>query len=149
MDTASRSKSRIEERLTLIEEEFGSLAVTQTTVEVGDDQYQRALEYSRNNRLTVEPVVYNDGGEMLQKSDGELPCGQTKPNEGISAATRRIVREAADINCSVRDVDEATIYGFRNSADPKADTVYRLCVTVTARTGETDLADDACWEQSD
>jgi hypothetical protein len=148
MDTASRSKSRIEERLTLIEEEFGALAVTQTTVEVGNNRYQRALEYSRNNCLTVEPVVYNDDGEVLHGQDDEFPCGQTKPNEGIQAATRRIGRETADINCSVRDIDEATIYGFRNSDDPEAGTVYRLCVTVTAKTGEKDAADGVYWENT-
>lgn len=146
MDTAGRSKTGIEERLTLIEAEFGSVAVTQTTVEVGDDRYQRARKYSRNNRLTVEPVVHNDDGAVLKGPDGEVPCGQTEPEEGIPAATRRIVRDTADINCAVRDVDEATIYGFRNSADPDADTVYRLCVTVAAETGETELTGGAYWD---
>lgn len=147
MDIASRSKTRIEERLSMIEAEFGSLAVTQTTIEVGTEQYQRALEYSRNNRLTVEPVVRNDDGEVLRESDGGLPRGHTEPNEGIPAATRRIVREAADISCAVRDVDTATISGYRNSDDPTADTVYLLCVTVTAKTGETAISDGVYWDE--
>src|SRR6056297_2451516 len=98
MDVASRSRSRVEERLTRLEEEFGSPEVTQTTFEVGEQRYQRALERSRDGQLDVRVVVRDDDGAvLLQEGDGEwlVPRGQTEPGEGLAEAVRRIVRDAA------------------------------------------------------
>ena len=135
MDVASRSRSRVEERLTRLEDEFGTPEVTQTTFEVGDERYQRALERSRDGQLDVRVVVRDDDGAvLLREGDGEwmVPQGQTAPDERLAGAVRRIVREAAGVDCTVTDAVAANIHGIRNSDDESAETVYRLSVVFTA-----------------
>ncbi|MFC6756059.1 MULTISPECIES: NUDIX domain-containing protein [Haloarcula] len=135
MDVASRSRSRVEERLTRLEEEFGTPEVTQTTFEVGAQRYQRSLERSRDGQLDVRAVVRDDDGAvLLREGDGEwvVPRGQTRPDERLGEAVRRIVREAADVDCRVTDAVCANIHGIRNEDDESASTVYRLSVVFTA-----------------
>ena len=136
MDGANRSRSRVEERLTRLESEFGGLEVTQTTFEVDGERYQRALEHSRDGHLNVRVVVRDDSGAvLLREGDGEwlVPQGQTEPGERLSEAVKRIVREAADVDCTVTDAVTANIHGMRNSDDETAETVYRLSVVFTAQ----------------
>jgi len=135
MDVASRSRSRVEERLTRLEEEFGKPEVTQTTFAVGVDRYQRALEQSREGQLNLRVVVRDDAGAVLLCDDGDewvIPRGQTRPDERVPEAVRRIVDERAGVDCSVTDVRRATIRGIRNREDETTDTVYRLCVVFVA-----------------
>ncbi|WP_262175801.1 NUDIX domain-containing protein [Haloarcula laminariae] len=142
MDVASRSRSRVEERLTRLEEQFGTLEVTQTTFEVGPRRYQRAIENSRDGQLDVRAVVRDeDGAVLLQEGDGEwlVPRGQTRVDEPLSGAVQRIVSETADVDCTVTDATTANIHGIRNSDDEDADTVYRLCVVFTAEVTEADV----------
>jgi len=135
MDVASRSRSRVEERLTRLEEEFGPPEVTQTTFEVEAERYQRSLERSRDGQLDVRCVVRDDDGAvLLREGNGEwiVPRGQTQPDERLSEAVKRIVREAADVDCTVTDAVSANIHGIRNEDDESASTVYRLSVVFTA-----------------
>lgn len=135
MDVANRSRSRVEERLTRLEEEFGPPEVTQTTFEVESERYERALERSRDGQLEVRVVVRDgDGAVLLREGDGEwlVPRGQTEPGEGLTDAVRRIVREAAAVDCRVTDAVTANIHGIRNGDDESSATVYRLSVVVTA-----------------
>lgn len=135
MDVASRSRSRVEERLTRIEEEFGPPEVTQTTFEVAEERYQRSLERSRDGQLDVRCVVRDgDGAVLLREGNGEwiVPRGQTQPDERLSVAVKRIVRESAGVDCTVTDAVSANIHGIRNEGDESADTVYRLSVVFTA-----------------
>jgi ADP-ribose pyrophosphatase YjhB (NUDIX family) len=135
MDVASRSRSRVEERLTRLEEEFGPPEVTQTTFEVEAERYQQSLERSRDGQLDVRCVVRDDDGAvLLREGNGEwiVPRGQTQSDERLSAAVRRIVREAADVECTVTDAVSANIHGIRNEDDESAGTVYRLSVVFTA-----------------
>ena len=135
MDVASRSRSRVEERLTRLEEQFGPPEVTQTTFEVSEERYQRSLERSRDGQLDVRCVVRDDDGAvLLREGNGEwmVPRGQTEPDEGLSEAVRRIVREAAGVDCTVTDAVSANIHGIRNEDDESASTVYRLSVVFTA-----------------
>ena len=141
MDVASRSRSRVEERLTRLEEDFGTPEVTQTTFEVGAERYQRALERSRDGQLRLQVIVRDDDGAVLLcEGDDEwlVPSGQTRPDERLPEAVRRIVAEAAGVDCSVTDVARANIHGIRNSDDEDADTVYRLSVVFVAETAESD-----------
>jgi len=150
MDVASRSRSRVEERLTRLEAEFDSLDVTQTTFEVGSERYQRALDRSRDGQLDVRAVVRdNDGAVLLREGDGEwlVPRGQTEPGEGLAEAARRIVRDAAGVDCTVTDAVTAKIHGIGNSDDETAGTVYRLSVVVTAEVVETgDGGESVRWD---
>ena len=151
MDVASRSRSRVEERLTRLEEEFGAPEVTQTTFEVGGERYQRALERSRDGQLDVRVVVRDDDGAvLLREGDGEwvVPHGRTEPDERLSGAVRRIVREVADVDCRVTDATTANIHGIRNSDDESAATVYRLTVVFTAEIVDTDepSGDELRWD---
>ncbi|MDS0257977.1 NUDIX domain-containing protein [Haloarcula sp. S1CR25-12] len=151
MDVASRSRSRVEERLTRLEEEFGPPEVTQTTFEVGSERYQRALEKSQDGQLDVRAVVRDDDGAvLLREGDGEwmVPHGQTEPDERLSAAVKRIVRDAADVDCTVTDAVSANIHGIRNSDDEAASTVYRLSVVFTAEVVDTDEpdGDEVRWD---
>jgi len=142
MDVANRSRSRVEERLSRLEAEFGSLEVTQTTFEVGARRYQQAVENSRDGQLTVRVVVRDDSGAvLLEEGDGEwqVPRGRTRPDERLAEAVRRIVRETADVDCAVTDCVTANIHGIRNSDDESADTVYRLSVVFTAEVTETEV----------
>jgi len=135
MDVASRSRTRVEERLTRLEEEFGPPEVTQTTFEVAEERYQRSLERSRDGQLDVRCVVRDDDGAvLLREGDGEwmVPRGQTRPNERLAEAVRRIVREATGVDCTVTDAVSADIHGIRNEDDESASTVYRLSVVLTA-----------------
>ena len=135
MDVASRSRSRVEERLTRLEEEFGPPEVTQTTFGVSEERYQRSLEQSRDGQLDVRCVVRDDDGAvLLREGNGEwlVPRGQTEPGEGLSDAVKRIVRETAGVDCTVTDAVSANIHGIRNEDDESASTVYRLSVVFTA-----------------
>jgi len=132
MDVASRSRSRVEERLTRLEEEFGSPEVTQTTFEVGPERYERTLEQSRDGQLGVRVVVRDDEGSVLVDEDDGVPQGRTEPEEGPREAVKRIVRETAGVDCTVEDATSADIHGIRNSDDESAATVYRLTVVFTA-----------------
>jgi len=137
MDVASRSRSRVKERLTRLEEEFGKPEVTQTTFEVGSDRYERAIERSRGGQLNLQVVVRDDTGSVLLCADDDewlVPQGQTRPNERLAEAVRRIVEETAGVDCAVTDVSRANIHGIRNSDDESADTVYRLSVVFAAET---------------
>ena|SRR6056297_3511096 len=139
MDVASRSRSRVEERLTRLEEQFGPPEVTQTTFEVSEERYQRSLERSRDGQLDVRCVVRDDDGAvLLREGNGEwmVPRGQTEPDEGLSEAVRRIVREAAGVDCTVTDAVSANIHGIRNEDDESASTVYRLSVVFTAEVSD-------------
>jgi len=141
MDVASRSRSRVKERLTRLEEEFGSLEVTQTTFEVGEKRYQQTIERSRDGQLDVRAVVRDDDGAvLLREGDGEwmVPRGQTRPDERLRAAVRRIVSDAAGVDCAVTDAVSANIHGVRNGDDESADTVYRLSVVFVAEVVEAD-----------
>ena len=136
MDVASRSRSRVEERLTRIEEQFGPPEVTQTTFEVDEDRYQQSLERSREGQLELRCVVRDaDGAVLLREGNGEwlVPRGQTRPDEGLSEAVKRIVREAAGVDCTVTDAVRADIHGIRNEDGESEETVYRLTVVFTAR----------------
>ena len=147
MDGASRSRSRVEERLRHLEEEFGGVVVTQTTFEVGPQRYQRAIESSWEGQLDVRVVVRdNDGAVLLREGGGEwlVPRGRTRPDERLREAVRRIVRETAGIECAVTGAETANIHGIRNGDDETADTVYRLSVVFTAELAEADPpADDS------
>ncbi|WP_324663061.1 NUDIX domain-containing protein [Haloarcula sediminis] len=135
MDVASRSRSRVEERLTRIEEQFGPPEVTQTTFEVDEERYQQSLERSRDGQLDVRCVVRDDDGAvLLREGDGEwmVPRGQTRPDEQVSEAVERIVREAAGVDCTVTDAVRANIHGIRNEDTESEETVYRLTVVFTA-----------------
>jgi len=135
MDVASRSRSRVEERLTRLEEEFGTPEVTQTTFEVGEQRYKRSLERSRDGQLDVRAVVRDDDGAVLVREDDEewmVPRGQTRPDERLGEAVRRIVRDAASVDCRVTDAVRANIHGIRNEDAESASTVYRLSVVFTA-----------------
>jgi len=151
MDVASRSRSRVEERLTRLEEQFGPPEVTQTTFEVADERYQRSLERSRDGQLDVRAVVRDDtGAVLLREGDGEwiVPQGQTRPDERLLEAVKRIVREVADINCTVTDAVSANIHGIRNEDDESAETVYRLSVVFAAEItdSETPSGESVRWE---
>ena len=146
MDVASRSRSRVEERLTRLEEQFGPPEVTQTTFEVSEERYQRSLERSRDGQLDVRCVVRDDDGAvLLREGEGEwiVPQGQTEPDERLSEAVKRIVREAAGVDCTVTDAVSANIHGIRNEDDESAATVYRLSVVFTA---DVDDAGDSSGE---
>jgi len=139
MDVASRSRSRVEERLTRLEAEFGPPEVTQTTFEVAEERYQRSLEQSRDGQFDVRCVVRDgDGAVLLREGEGEwiVPQGKTEPDERFSAAVKRIVREVAGVDCTVTDAVSANIHGIRNEDDESAATVYRLSVVFTAEVVE-------------
>jgi hypothetical protein len=151
MDVASRSRDRVEERLQRLESEFGTLEVTQMTFEVDSDNYRRAVDRSREDRLSVRAVVRDDEGAVLvHEGENEWLCpqGETKPDEQVPDAVRRIVRDVADIDYSLLDTATANIHGIRNSDDETAATVYRLSVVFTAEaTGPVPAADDSVrWD---
>ena len=134
-----------------LEEQFGPPEVTQTTFEVAQQRYRRALERSRDGQLDVRCVVRDDDGAvLLREGDGEwtLPRGQTRPDERLSEAVRRIVREAASVDCTVTDAVRATIHGIRNEDDESAATVYRLCVVFAAEVVDTaePTAESVRWD---
>ena len=133
MDVAGRSRSRVEERLTRLEEEFGTPEVMQTALEVGKRRYQRTLERSHDGQLDVQCVVRDDGGAvLLGEGNGEWIVPRTRPDEPPAAAARRIVRETAGVECSIVDAVSADIHGIHNEDDESASTVYRLSVVFTA-----------------
>ncbi len=140
MDVTSRSRSRVQERLEHLEAEYGSVEVTQTTFEVGPQRYQRAVERSRDGHLNIGAVVRDEDGAVLVADDEDIPRGQTRPDERLAEAVRRIVRETAGVDCSVTGAASANIHGIRN--EETGETVYRLCVVFTAEVTDSDQAVD-------
>ncbi len=135
MELAGRSRSRVEERLRKLEANFGPPAVTQTTFEVADERYQRSLAQSRDGQFDVRCVIRDgNGAVLLREREGQwgVPQGKTEADEQPSAAVKRIVREAAGVDCTVTDAVRANIHGIRNEDDGSAPTVYRLSVVFTA-----------------
>lgn len=146
MGIGAASRERVEELLEVLETEYGSVTVNQTTFAVGPAAYDRAVERSREGRIAVHVVVHNESRDvLLREADGgwAIPRGETRPGEPLPAAPERIVRETAGLDCSVEDAERATISGVRNEDDPEADTVYTLSVVFTAVAPEAGAADDA------
>ncbi|WP_254273784.1 NUDIX hydrolase [Haloarcula marina] len=141
MDVSDRSRARVEERLTRLEEEFGSPAVTQTTFEVDGESYRRAVEHSRDGQLDVHAIVRDDDGAVLLSEDDEewiIPRGQTRPGESLEAAARRIVKDRTGLDCSVAEAVRASISGVRNGDDEDDAAVYRLSVVFTAELADSE-----------
>jgi len=135
MDVAERSRARVQERLARLEQEFGSTAVDQTTFSVGEGAYRHAVERSREGRVDVHAFVHNESGDvLLSEDDGSwaIPQGQTEDAERPANAAKRVVSEAAGVECTIRDAVRATICGVRNGDDDDAETVYRLSVVFDA-----------------
>ena len=135
METAERSRARVQERLARLEQEFGSTPVDQTTFSVGAEAYQRAVERSRDGQVDVHAFVHNESGDvLLSDADGswEIPQGQTQGAERPAAAVERVVTETAGVSCTIRDAVRATICGVRNEADQNTETAYRLSIVFDA-----------------
>jgi len=146
MEVGAASRERVEELLDVLEAEYGSVTVNQTTFAVGSTAYERAVERSREGRLAVHVVVHNDDRDvLLREADGgwAIPRGESRPGEPLAEAPERIVQETAGLDCSVEDAKRATISGVRNDDDPDADTVYTLSVVFTATASETGTAADS------
>ncbi|MBV0923615.1 hypothetical protein KTS45_05315 [Halomicroarcula limicola] len=145
MDVSDRSRSRIKEWLERIESEVGSPTVTQTTFEVAEDGYRRALDQAEAGNLDIQAVVRDDDDAvLLSEDDGGwgVPRGRPRDDEGLTEATERIVRDATGVDCAVTDATSATISGIRNADDETAATVYRLSVVFTAELTEAEAATD-------
>ncbi|MBX0293526.1 NUDIX hydrolase [Haloarcula nitratireducens] len=145
MDVSDRSRSRVTEWLERIESEVGSPTVTQTTFEVAEDGYRRALDQAEEGYIDVQAVVRDGSGAvLLNEEDGGwgVPQGQPRDDERLTEATERIVRDATGVDCVVTDATSATISGIRNADDPSAPAVYRLGVVFTAELAEAEETTD-------
>ncbi|MFB6223943.1 MAG: NUDIX domain-containing protein [Haloarcula sp.] len=146
MEVAERSRARVQEQLARLEQEFGSTAVDQTTFSVGPDAYQEAVERSREGQVDVRAFVRNEAGDVLLSEDNgswSIPHGQTRGGERPASAAKRVVSDAAGVDCTIQDVVRATIRGVRNSADADDETVYRLSAVFDGEIDSTALGDGA------
>ncbi|WP_135302216.1 NUDIX hydrolase [Haloarcula amylovorans] len=145
MNVSDRSRTRIKEWLERIESEVGSPTVTQTTFEVAEDSYRRALDQAEEGHIDVQ-VVVRDGSGAVLLNEGDsgwgVPRGQPHADEQLTEATERIVRDATGVDCVVTDATSATISGIRNADDETAPAVYRLGVVFTAELAEAEAATD-------
>lgn len=129
----------IEERLSRLEQVYGTVTVNQSTFEVEGERYRRVAEGTRADGVDVHVVVHNDTDDVLVRrrdSGWTIPQGTVKRGESPEAAAERIVRESADVDCAVQDVANATIVGICNSEDPSAETLYQLQIVFTAEVEE-------------
>ncbi len=126
------SRVAVEERLSALEQRYGSFPVNQTTLTVPAAERERAPSDPEGG-VEVIAVVRNGDDELLL-GEGEsgwvIPRGMVGPEERLEGTVRRVVREAAGVDCVVDRPLRASIVGLR---DADGGTTFRLRVAFAAR----------------
>ena len=144
MTSVGGTREDIQDRLARLEQDYGSVTVNQTTYEVEDDRYRRVAGGTDGEDAAVHVLVSNEADDVLVREGQRgwtIPQGLIESTETPEAAAERIVQENAGVDCTIEDVDSATITGYRNSDDPSAETVYQLRIVFTADIDDPSPAD--------
>ena len=149
MGVAARSRERVEWRLAELEAAYGSFPVTQTTVTLPGERYERAREQYRDGLVDVYAEVRNDDGEILHvETDGglALPGTATDVDDSLEGRVCRTVEQETGVECRVEELAEVTIAGIRNADAPDVATVYRLVVVFAAAHESGVTNSQSAWE---
>lgn len=151
MGSDGTMQDRVGEGIERLEERFGSFPVNQTTLAVGESDYETAHERADAGKIDVYVRVYDDDGDVLHlrdEADSSVPRCVNDPGEPLGISVARTVREEAGVKCAIDDVARATIAGVHNEGDPDAPTVYRLIALLDAEY-ENGRVEDAVWESGE
>ena len=149
MGVAGRSRDHVEELLAELESDYDSFPVNQTTVSVSAEQYDRVVEQWRRGIARVDVHVHNDQNDVLLVEDDDdltVPGEVVTEGDSLERRARRAVRQATGVECEVETIEEVTIAGVHNEADPDAEPAYRLVVLMSGRLASGTAGPDGRWQ---
>jgi len=148
MGVAGQSRDHVEAVLADLEGSYESFAVTQTTVSVSRETYERTVERCEEGVCRVDVHVQNQAGEVLvvETEDGRVPPGETVGADGsLEREARRAVEEATGVECHIDAIEEVTIAGIHDETETATTPVYRILVLVTGRKVAGSCSQDSSW----
>lgn len=149
MGDVEYSREAVEAQLSALEERYQSFSINQTTLSVSPDRYERECQAWDEHSISVYARVFNDEGNILQLDEpASLPSTTTNDMTSVETAAKQAVLNAADMECSIETLHEATILGIHNAEKPESDTLYTLAVVFEASAEETPTSDNVTWADS-
>lgn len=134
MGVAGRSRDHVEEMLSELESAYSSFPISQTTITVSAEYYNRALRQFEEGVAKVDVHVHNDDDDVLliENGDNLTPPGETiTADESLEHQARRAVTQETGAECRIESIKQVTIVGVHSESDPDADPVYRLVVILS------------------
>jgi hypothetical protein len=149
MPAADLSGDRVAERLGALEDGYDSFPVNQTTLSVSPQAYERARERCETGLADVYIQVYRDSDVLLVEHDEEWVVPHVEPPRGdpLGPATRQAVADDYGVQCTITDLERATILGVRHEDDPDREPVYRLVAVFAAEHVAGTPDEGAAWHE--
>lgn len=152
MGVAERSREHVENKLAELEAAHGSFAIKQTTITLPEEQYVSMRERGNPEPVSAYIAVRNEDGDVLHvdgEGETELPGVQSALDASLEPTICEKVQERAGVDCVVESVEQVTIAGLRNGADPNAGTLYNLVVVFNGSHQTGVPSEGATWRQLD
>jgi hypothetical protein len=147
MGVVEHSSASVESRLTELETAYSSFPVNQTTVSVATERYEQARAELDN--LDIFGKVTNEESDVLhlaREGSPSLPSTTIAETDALESSLVETIEERTGITAQIDDVEQATIVGIRDQANPDRDTVYRLAVLFAASVRDDSADSDAVWK---
>lgn len=135
MNAVEHSSRSVESQLSALEDAYGQFHVTQVTISVDTEEYERRRN-SGCDEIELYAKVTNDASEVLHVDTGYrrvLPSTTVAVDRPIEEALRSHVAETAGVDCRIEEIAGVTILGIRDGNDSTRNTVSRLAVLFEAR----------------
>jgi hypothetical protein len=146
MAPPERSRERVEAYLAGLEECYGTFPVSQSTVSLPDERYETVRGREQDSERFVRAYIrVRDEASAVLHVDGDLPGVGVGFADDPERRLREAVGEAAGIECSVDDVERATIVGHRCDGDRGRRTVYHLVTVFAGRRMAGTTRENAEW----
>jgi hypothetical protein len=152
MGVAEQSREHVEDKLAELEAAHGSFDINQTTITVPGEQYASMRDRGNPEPVSMYIAVRNEEDDVLHvdgEGDLELPGVQTELDASLGAAIREAVQERTGVDCVIEGIEQVTIAGLRNGADPNAGTLYNLVVVFNGSYQTGVPTEEASWRQLD
>ena len=137
---------RLSERLEAIYETYDDFDFQQTTVSVGDEEFDDVLE--RGDVTAVRVRVRGPEGILAVSTDGglDVPGGVVPDDRSLSAFATDVVRERTGVDCRIDGVDRIDLAGLTH--EETGETVYELSVRFVAEYESGSPTTDAEWQEA-
>jgi len=150
MGVAEVSRDHVEELLSELERQYDAFPVSQTTVTVSATDYERVVTRCREGVARVDVRVRNDDGEVLMVERADqltLPGRIVENRTAIEREAQLAVHDAAGVDCSIEELDHATIAGVDSADGADRPTLYRLLVLFQAEYVDGTVDPDCRWRR--
>jgi len=151
MGVVEQSSSNVEESIAMLEESYSSFSINQKTLSVAPSQYEEVRAAAREDRLDAYAKVRNGDDEVLHITREDslvLPSTTTPAGSSLEADICAAVTDGTGVDCSITDVEQATILGISNAEDDDCGTIYRLAILFEATLDGGTAHDDVVWERT-